>query len=199
SGASLEIVEVKNPAQIKAPALVLGSLAAKLVWDVSQDWKKLLKEYCEKSFGAAAPMLESYYLRLADIQSRSGQEAGSYYAAPLIFDAAYLQEAQVDVDKALAQNLSKEQRERVEVAVFPLATLKQYLAWNAALAKANYPTAQKEYDAILADWQKMLGKNAQFVAGEVPGYMKGLMAATTSEGLKYSSDSHDFYRSGVCW
>lgn len=63
---------------------------AKMLWDVSLDWKKLLAEYCEKAFGKAAAPMEKYYLRLADQQQQAGEEAGSYFSAPLVFDEAYM-------------------------------------------------------------------------------------------------------------
>jgi len=166
-------------------------IAARLVWDTSQDWKELLREYCEKSFGPAGDALESYYLRLADLQTNAGREAGSYFSAPLIFDQGYLAAAQADVDKALARELTPEQRLRVEAAVYPLSTLKHYLAWHEALGAFDFAKAEEHYDAILAEWQAMLDKNPQFVARVVPPYMKGLMRGSTVEGRKYSSAPYE--------
>lgn len=178
------ILESTKAWAINGPA---DYVAAQLVWDASLDWKKLLNTYCGQAFGAAAPALESYYLRLAEQQSKAGQEAGSYFAAPLIFDDAYLKAAQTDVDKALAQKLDEAQRLRVEAAVYPLSTLRLYLDWNRAMGEFNFAKARECYDAILKDWQEMFDKNPQFVAGEVPGYMKGLMLASTEQALKYST------------
>lgn len=162
-------------------------IAARLVWDASLDWKKLLTEYCVKAFGPAAPMMERYYLRLAEVQSVAGQEAGSYYSAPLIFDAAFLDAAQKDLDEALAQKLSPDERVRTASAALPLQTLRHYLEWHQAMGDFAFEKAKSALDAALATWQKQLDANTQLAAREVPGYVQGLLAATTDAAVKYST------------
>ncbi len=162
-------------------------LAARLMWDASLNWKQVLEEYCQHAFGAAAPMLNSYYLRLADVQSLSGREAGSYFSAPLIFDRAYMDAAGKDVKAALAQTLTEDQRKRVEGAVFPFQTLKNYLKWDAAMKEFDFSKARAVYDEMMSGWENMLAQNPHWVAREVPIYMKGLMEGSMTEALKYSS------------
>jgi hypothetical protein len=161
-------------------------IAARLVWDASQDWKMLLHEYSMKTFGAAAPMMERYYLRLADLQSRKGQEAGSFYAAPQIFDAAFIAASQDDFKAALAQQLSPEQRIRTEAATLPLEVLRHFLDWSQAQNAYDFPRAKAALDATLAAWQKQLDLNGQFAAREVPSYIKRL-SLSTEQLLQYSS------------
>jgi hypothetical protein len=161
-------------------------IAARLVWDTSQDWKALLHEYSVKTFGAAAPMMERYYLRLADLQSRKGQEAGSFYAAPQIFDAAFIAASQEDFKVALAQQLSPEERIRTEAATLPLEVLRHFLEWHDAADAYDFPRAKAALDATLAAWQKQLDLNGQFAAREVPSYIKRL-SLSTEELLQYSS------------
>ncbi len=160
---------------------------AKMAWDVSLEWKRLLAAYCLKAFGPAAGDMERYYSRLVDKQSTAGQEAGSYFTAPLIFDAEYIRAAEKDLKAAKEKELDADQRARVEAAAYPLRTLKRYLAWHQAMGRFDFAEAQDAYDAILAEWRKQLEKNPQFVAREVPEYMGGLMKASTSEALKYAS------------
>ncbi|MCC7519927.1 MAG: DUF4838 domain-containing protein [Verrucomicrobiae bacterium] len=166
-------------------------LAARLVWDSSQDWKVLLKEYCLKTFGAAAPGMERYYLRLAETQSRAGQEAGSYYSAPLVFAEAEIRAAQGDLDDALSRNLSPEERLRTEAAALPLETLREYLAWHRAMNAFEFSKAQGALDAILAGWQKQYDRNTQFVARETPRYLNGLLRPSTAAALKYASAPYE--------
>src|SRR5690606_4155928 len=157
-----------------------------LVWDASQDWKALLKEYSVKTFGPAAPEMERYYLRLAETQSRAGQEAGSYWSAPLIFDEAYMQAAQSDLDAAMKQPLSPEERARTQAATLPHEVLQHYLAWHNAMNNYDFPRAKTSFEALRAAWQKQLDLNGQFAAREVPSYTDRLMKVSTDEAVEYS-------------
>jgi len=165
--------------------------AAQLAWNSSLDWRSLLKEYCLKTFGAAAPMMERYYLRLSEVQSRAGQEAGSYYSAPLVFDDAYIATAQKDLDTALSQALNPDERLRTEAAALPLETLRYYLAWRRAMGGFEFGKANEALDAIIAGWQKQLDRNSQFVAREVPRYVKSFLRDSTVAALKYSTAPYE--------
>jgi len=165
-------------------------IAARLVWDASQDWKTLLQEYSQKTFGNAAPMMEMYYLRLANIQSKAGQEAGSYWTAPLIFDKPYLTAAQKDLNAAMAQKLTPHERTRVQAAALPLDLLKHYLNWHMAMNSYDFPGAQKAFNALHTNWQRQLDLNPQFAAREVTGYTDRLLGDSTQEALKYSTGQY---------
>ncbi len=160
---------------------------AKLLWNPSLDWKSLLHDYCTKAFGRGAPALERYYLRLVETQHGAGQEAGSYYSAPLIFDESYVAAARRDMAGALAQNLGADERVRVEAVSYTVETLAQYLAWHQALCRFDFSAAEMAYNEMLEGWKREHGVNPQLVAGEVPGYLAALMEASTTEGKKYSS------------
>lgn len=165
-------------------------IAAKLLWDPMQDWRELLKEYCQLAYGAAAPMLERYYLGLADRQREAGLEAGSWHAVALIFDDAWVAQAKKEFAEALKQNLTPEQKTRVEYAAHPLGALELYLAWFDALNAFDFPKAKAAYDDMVAHWQAGLDRNRDLVAGAVPVYLKGLLGMTTEDALKYSSDPY---------
>lgn len=163
---------------------------AKLAWNPSLDWKSLLHQYCEKAFGEGGRSMERYYLRLVEQQHGAGQEAGSYFSAPLIFDTSYLDAAEKDIQAALHSKLSKDERVRVEAVAFTLSTLKQYLAWHYALGRFDFAAAEEEYAGMLANWNKELAINSQLVAREVPIYMEALLHNSTLDGLKYSTEPY---------
>lgn len=187
-GVSNVVVQCINASALNGPA---DYIAARMLWDAQLDWKVLLWEYCDKAFGAAAPMLERYYLRLAEQQSRAGQEAGSFFAAPLIFDEAYVKAADGDLGDALAQPLEGNVLERVKAAAYPHTVLKRYLAWHSALGRFDFGEAKQQYDAMLQEWKVQLDRNPQFVDREGPEFMKRLMKETTEVGLKYSTAPYE--------
>ncbi len=183
-GCEWAVIEATRAWSINGPH---DYVSAKLLWDADKDWRVLFREYCDKAFGPAAPMLERYYLRLAGVQSKAGQEAGSYHAAALIFSKDYITAAKRDFEEALEQKLTRAQRTRVEYAMHPLHTLELYLEWFHALNAFKFPQAQVAYDQMLAHWQEALEKNSDLVGYEIPGYMRSFLGKTTEQALRYST------------
>lgn len=164
---------------------------ARMLWDVSLDWKKLLREYCGKAFGPAAGPMESYYLRLADTQQEAGQEAGSYFSAPLIFDEAFMKASRADVDAALAaKGLDANQRGRLEGAVFAFEMLELYLNWNSAMNRFDFVKAEEFGKGMQANYDKSLAANNHFTGREAGIYITRLLLNSGREALKYASDPY---------
>lgn len=164
---------------------------AKMLWDVSLDWKTLLREYCEKAFGPAAGPMERYYLRLADTQQTAGQEAGSYFSAPLIFDADFMKAARADIDAALAvKGLDDNQRGRLQGAVYAFKMLEIYLGWNEAMNTFDFVKADELGKAMQANYDEMLAFNNHFTGREPGIYITRLLLNSSREALKYASDPY---------
>lgn len=161
---------------------------AKMLWDVSKDWKSLLNEYCRKAFGGAAEPMERYYLRLADTQRTAGQEAGSYFSAPLIFDAAFMKASRADIDAALAtQGLDERERGRLEGAAYAFEMLELYLAWNSAMNSFDFAQADTLGASMQAQYDKMLAANNHFTGREAGIYITRLLLNSSREAFKYAS------------
>lgn len=164
---------------------------AKMLWDVSLDWKALLREYCEKAFGPAADPMEKYYLRLADTQQTAGQEAGSYFSAPLIFDEAFMKASRADIDAALAtKGLDDNQRGRLQGAVYAFKMLEIYLGWNKAMNTFDFVKADEFGRAMQANYDEMLAFNNHFTGREPGIYITRLLLNSSREALKYASDPY---------
>jgi len=164
---------------------------ARMLWDVSLDWKKLLREYCEKAFGPAAAPMEQYYLRLADTQQQAGQEAGSYFAAPLIFDEAFMKASRKDIDAALAaKGLDDGQRGRLAGAVHAFEMLQLYLDWNAAMNRFEFAKAAEYGAGMLAKYDAMLAANNHFTGREAGIYITRLLLNSGNAAAKYSADPY---------
>lgn len=164
---------------------------AKMTWNSSLDWKKVLVEFCKKAYGPAAKDLEQYYLRLAKIQSESGQEAGSYYSTPLIFDDNYMKAARADIDKALANTkLTEKQLKRVKGVNFGFHTLELYLDWNNASNEFDFVKAMKIGNELRANHKTAINANRHFVGRAAGIYIDRLMLKSTEGSLKYSTSPY---------
>lgn len=161
---------------------------AKMAWDTSLDWKSVLSDYCRLSFGEAGKDIEQYYLRLADVQQKSGEEAGSYFSAPLIFDEAFMKASRANFDAALAKkNLSAAQKGRLEGAVLGFQMLEDYLAWNKAMTSFDFAKAVELGNAMQATYDKTLAANPHFTGREAGIYIQRLLMNSTREAAKYST------------
>jgi hypothetical protein len=165
-------------------------LYMKLLWNTSQDWKKVLHEYCHKAFGAGAPAMERYYSRLIETQHAAGQEAGSFHAIHLIFDDAFVVLSEKDLQAARTAASSATEKTRIDYAAHALAALKLYLEYHRTTLAFDFPASKKGYDAMLTHWEKGYAMGTDLVAKEVPQYLKRFLAGFVDEGLKYSTGPH---------
>ena len=165
-------------------------LFMKLAWNTNQDWKKLLHEYCEKSFGAGAAAMEKYFLRQVETQKNAGQEAGSYWAIPMIYDANFAKSARADMKAATDLAQTPEQKTRISYFADNITALELYLKYFEDTKQFDFPAAKADYDAMLAQWQKSYDENSDVVAKEVPQYMTRFLQSFVDEGLKYSTGDY---------
>lgn len=159
----------------------------KLAWDSSRDWRKLLHDYCQAAYGAGAPQLERYFLRLIETQHGAGQEAGSYHAFHLIYDDAWVKQGYKDFEAALAAAKTEGDKTRIRYSRYGVEVLELYLKYHAATLRFDFPAAKAGYEAMVAHWQKFYDTNTDLVANEAPGYLRRFMLKFVDGGLKYSS------------
>lgn len=163
-------------------------LFMKMAWNPGQDWKVLVSEYCRKAFGAGAPPMERYFLRLADRQSSAGQEAGSYNAIHLMYDGAFVQQAENDL--AEATRLAQTETDKTRVSYFApgVQTLKQFLQYHEAGRNFDFVAAQDFYNAIVETTKKAEALNPDIVAAKPGlGYLKRYNEMYLSGAVKYST------------
>lgn len=165
-------------------------LLTRLAWNVNLPWKDVLREYCEKSYGAGADKMQEYFLNLTNRQHAAGQEAGSYFAFHLIYDQNFVAASKKLLEEAEAAATEPEQKERIRFVGMGVEALRLYLDYFAAAAKFDFPEAKRCYDAMIAHWEKSYAVNTQLVAKEVPGYLKSLILPFVEQGLKYSTGEY---------
>lgn len=162
----------------------------KLAWNSAQDWKALLHDYCLKSFGAGAEPMERYFLRLATRQREAGQEAGSYYAIPVIFDRTFLAASEKDMAEAERSAATPEQRTRVRYFSQGLKALSLYLDYDDATRRFDFPAANRAYQAMFDQWAEAHALDSDLVATEGPEYLKRFIGPFVEQALAFSTGDY---------
>jgi hypothetical protein len=164
---------------------------ARTAWDTSLEWTDLLKDFCRASYGVAANEMETYFLRLADVQQKAGMEAGSYFSAPLIFDDAYLAAAKKNLETAQTHTgLTEEEKERIATVTYGFRSLELYLEWHRAMCRFAFPAANDFGNELQANYDQAARSNPHYVARSAGIYIQRLLMETTRESLKYASEPY---------
>jgi hypothetical protein len=159
----------------------------KLAWDTRRDWRQVLRQFCEKAYGAGADAMERYNLMLAERQRGAGQEAGSYHAFHLIYDRGWVAEARAVLDAAAAAASLPAEKERIGFVRHSVEALSLYLDYFAATQAFDFPAAKRGYDAMLAHWQQAYDRNSDLVANEAPAYLRRFLLTFVDEAVAFSS------------
>jgi len=165
-------------------------LFMKLAWNASQDWHALLTDYCRKAFGDGGPAMERYFLRLTDRQRTAGQEAGSYYAIPLIYDHAFVQAARADISEASRLARTADQRTRISYFEPSVDLLDEYLDYFDATGRFDFARALDRYNAMQATWSKAYALNPDIAAKEAPQYLERFIGAFVRQAAAYTSGDY---------
>ncbi|MFW6059632.1 MAG: DUF4838 domain-containing protein [Phycisphaeraceae bacterium] len=163
----------------------------RLAWDADQDWRTLLREFCEKAFGPAADPMEQYQLRLIERQHGAGLEAGSYHSFSLMYDHEWVADSQALFDEALELAETDKQRTRIEYFRVALNVLGEYLRYHEATREFDFATAREHYEAIDELWQNAYDRNTDVVANEAPAYLKRFLDRFVAQAVEYSSTPYE--------
>ena len=159
----------------------------RLAWDTSQDWEKLLEEFCRNAYGKGAEAMLRYHRRLIDTQHDSGMEAGSYHAFHLMYDMDWVKSGRNDITEALAAAESAAQRTRIGYVAHNIEALALYLRFHQATREFNFVAAKDLYDQMLAHWQAGYDQNTDLVANETPQYLKRFIEKYVDQAVQYST------------
>ncbi len=165
-------------------------LEAELLWDVTQDYRDVLKDYCRKAFGAAAPEMEAYYRMLAKHQEEAGMEAGSYWATPFLFDRAFLARAEAFFIAAAERELTGAQQERLRIARLPLQTLDLYLTMYEAYSEFEFERAAACLQTLKDFVTREIERNPQSLCPYSLVYLDVFWNNFMEASVKYSTGSH---------
>jgi hypothetical protein len=158
-----------------------------LLFDSTQDWHKLLTNYCDKAYGDGAPAMLAYFDRLTSRLRDSGIESGSYHAYPLIFDQAYMKQAQADLDKAAQSAKTSDQKTRIKYVAYTHQSLVLFLEFDTAIKNFDYARARSLYEQMQAHWQTQYDENADLSCELGRSYLKRYLDRYTAEAAKYST------------
>ncbi len=162
----------------------------RLAWNTQQNWKQLLREFCEKAYGQGADEMEQYHLALIERQHGAGLQAGSYHAFPLIYDADWIRNSLALIDQAAKAAKRRDEKTRIGFTRHNVEALRLYLDYDRAAKTFDFPAAKRAFDALRAHWDKAYAQNTDLVANEAPHYLNRFIAKFVDEGLTYSSDPY---------
>lgn len=165
-------------------------LEAELTWNVDQKWQQVLKRYCKNAFGKGAPFVEKYYLMLADRQSKSGQEAGSYHSFALIYDQDFLKKVFSLFNQAeKAAQLSSE-KQRVKFARLPVEMLKHYLGFRKAYCSFDFATAKQKFELMKSELERYEKIDANLICRSGVRYLNRFFSKFVNKSVKYSTGKY---------
>ncbi len=162
----------------------------RLGWNTSLDWRKLVHEYCLHAYGKGAGPMEQYFLAQAERQSKAGQEAGSYYAIPLIYDQAWVDQSRALMDQALAAADTQGDKTRIGYIKEGLQSLQLYFNYRKAVTSFDLTGAKQAYEAMLAHQQQMHEINPDLASPSIVAYLKRFLSPFVEQGAKYSSGDY---------
>lgn len=166
-------------------------LMARMGWDIDLDWKQVLKEYCAKAFGDGGPFMEQYYLLLDETQTDSGIESGSLPTIHLILDRDFLNKAKALIAKAGAAAKTEHDKKMVDWFSQPVTALEIYLDYRDAITSYDFVEGQKQFERMLAHWQKYLDQDANLVSRYGRRYIeRWQIGPFISQAVKYSTDPY---------
>ncbi len=162
----------------------------KLAWNTNQDWKVLLKRYCELAYGDGAGPMEKFNLMLIDRQSEAKQEAGSYHAYPLIYDNTWVAKMEAFLDEADKLAKKPAEKTRILYARQPVESLKLYLDYYWTSQTFDFVKTKEKYEALKKQWQAGYDMNSDIVSNEGYAYLQRFIEKFVNEGLQYSTGDY---------
>jgi hypothetical protein len=165
-------------------------LESRLMWDISRDWRAVVREFCEKAYGKGADAMEAYYHFVADNQARSGDETGSYFGFPGRFSRRDVARMRKLIGEGERKAETEAQRLRAGLARYSVDQLDNYLAYYAAYTAFDFTGAQQAFTRMMERFQKEDARtdhtlNANRAAGL--GYPKNYIKPFVEAAVKYSS------------
>ena len=129
-------------------------LEAKLMWDITGDWKAIVKDFCAKAYGKGADEMDAYYHFVADKQARSSDETGSYFGFPGRFSRKDVATMKRLIDKAQKKAETEAQKLRVGLVRYPVEQLENYLDYYDAYVAYDFAGAQKAFAHMVERFAK---------------------------------------------
>ena len=165
-------------------------MAVRMGWDPALDWKKVLRHYCEKSFGKGADAMEKFYLALVERQSKAGQEAGSIYPYLLMYDQGFLDDMNKLFQEAESKAEASMDKKRIEYAHLPMEHLQKYLDFRRDLDELRLVDAQKIYQTINKGIADANEENVHIVGSQGTVFLGSYFTKFLEAGIKYSSGDY---------
>ena len=152
--------------------------------------KPSLRNIAKTLSAKAHHFLEKYYLNLAERQSASGQEAGSYHAFALIYDDDFIRNAYSLFDQAEKAAEKPAEKRRIQFARIPVEMLKLYLSFHRFYCSFDFAEAQRKFEFMKSELQRYEKINPNLVCRYATRYLNRFYGKFVEETTKYSSGKY---------
>lgn len=168
-------------------------LEAKLMWNVTGDWKSIVRDFCAKAYGKGAAPMEEYYHFVANKQALSSDETGSYFGYPGRYSKSDVRKMEKLIDKAEDLAESPREKRRVELVRYPVEQLKNYLDFYEAYTDFEFEDAKKAYEKMMELYKQEDAKTDHTLNANRAGgldYPRYYIKPFAEESVKYSSSPY---------
>lgn len=163
-------------------------LGARMVWDHTLDWKKVVHEYCEKAYGKGADAAEQYMLEMTKRQSESGQEAGSFFSYPLMYDYDFISRMDSLLDMAEKSTDNDIGKLRLKYLKLQPQRLRMFLDFRKKISEFDFVGARAAHQKMLDGLYEDYRLNRNFCSGF--DYICGFADRFLTESVKYSTGQY---------
>lgn len=161
-----------------------------LAWNPNADWEKTFKSYCRNSFGAGAPDMEKYFLRLMQRQSEAGQEAATFDALHLIYTPEFVLESKKDLQAAMNAAQSNDEKTRIAYATEGFKSLEIYLAYHQATLEFDFPKAKTIFEQLIAHQNAMMSTNSLMATTYTTHQLTRFLKDFSATAAQYSTGEY---------
>lgn len=170
-------------------------LQARLMWDITLNWKEVSEEFCRKAYGKGwRPMLD-YYMMLCDTQAESPDETGGFIPFGRLYSRADADRMSAWLKRAEALAETDREKLRVRIAAYPVEQLHRYLDFYESCTGFRFEAVLDAVNAMLAAYERENRSGyPQGVSRWSNGFMRSFLHKFAAAGVNYSTGNYRIIR-----
>lgn len=166
-------------------------LQARLMWNITLNWKDVSEEFCRKAYGKGWRPMYNYYMMLCDTQANSPDETGSFIPFGRLYSRTDANQMSAWLKQAESLAATDREKRRIRIAVYPLEQLHRYLDFYEAYTDFRFESALNTVDAMLAayEWENS-SDYPQSVSRNSDSFMRSFLRNFAAAAVKYSTGDY---------
>jgi hypothetical protein len=170
-------------------------LQARLMWDITLNWKDVSEEFCRKAYGKGWRPMVDYYMMLCDTQANSPDETGSFIPFGRLYSRADANQMSIWLQQAESLAETDREKRRIRIAAYPVEQLHRYLDFYEAYTDFRFESALDAADTMLAAYERENSSDyPQGVSRHSDSFMRSFLRNFAAAGIKYSTGGYHIVR-----